>query len=138
MTKSSEPGKTLALVGAWLQLGPLLGMAVTIIGMMRAFQTMGETGVKDPSAISAAVGQVLVSTFAGLFVGLIGAVMILLAVFRSGYRAEWVFWLLIILGCLYLPAFPVGTMIGTSFLITAFMRRTEFLRSAQTVKGRSD
>ena len=49
---------------------PMLGLTGTVLGMIRAFSTIGSSGIGDPSALSAAIGEVLVATATGLFVAI--------------------------------------------------------------------
>jgi biopolymer transport protein ExbB len=47
---------------------PMIGLIGTVSGMIAAFDTLGTTGIGDPSALSHAIGEVLVATFSGLLV----------------------------------------------------------------------
>jgi len=130
ITVSRPKGHWLAMIGAWMQLAPVLGMIGTIFGMIRAFKGLRsdtESQVGDPSLLSSAIGEVLIATFVGMSIALIGAVLMLVAVFACRYRSPWLFWLFIVLGLLYLLAFPLGTLIGVVFLVVAFSKRMEFL-----------
>ncbi len=49
---------------------PMIGLTGTCVGMIKAFETMGTSGIGDPSGLSAAIGEVLVATAAGLFVAI--------------------------------------------------------------------
>ncbi len=49
-------------------ISPMLGLTGTVLGMIRAFSTLGHSGIGDPSALAAAIGEVLVATATGLFV----------------------------------------------------------------------
>jgi biopolymer transport protein ExbB len=49
---------------------PMLGLTGTVLGMIRAFATLGQSGIGDPSALAAAIGEVLVATATGLFVAI--------------------------------------------------------------------
>ena len=49
---------------------PMLGLTGTVTGMIRAFATLGSTGIGDPSKLSAAIGEVLVATASGLFIAI--------------------------------------------------------------------
>ncbi len=51
---------------------PMLGLTGTVLGMIRAFSTIGSSGIGDPSALAAAIGEVLVATATGLFVAIPG------------------------------------------------------------------
>lgn len=47
---------------------PMIGLVGTVTGMMRAFATLGASGVGDPSRLSGAIGEVLIATATGLAV----------------------------------------------------------------------
>jgi len=49
---------------------PMLGLTGTVLGMMRAFSTLGASGIGDPSTLAGAIGEVLVATATGLFVAI--------------------------------------------------------------------
>ena len=125
--EKSNRGKTLALTGAFLQLGPLVGLIGTTIGMLHAFKTLESSGTADPQRLSANISEVLITTAIGLGLSLLGLVLICLALFASRYRAPWFFWFLVIYGGILLFGFPVGTVIGIIILVFCAMRRHEFL-----------
>ncbi|HEX5176057.1 MAG TPA: MotA/TolQ/ExbB proton channel family protein [Chthoniobacteraceae bacterium] len=49
---------------------PMLGLTGTVTGMIRAFATLGASGIGDPSKLSAAIGEVLTATASGLFIAI--------------------------------------------------------------------
>ncbi|HEY8901668.1 MAG TPA: MotA/TolQ/ExbB proton channel family protein [Chthoniobacterales bacterium] len=49
---------------------PMIGLLGTVTGMIKAFATLGSTGIGDPSSLSAAIGEVLVATASGLFIAI--------------------------------------------------------------------
>lgn len=49
---------------------PMIGLVGTVTGMIKAFATLGTSGIGDPSKLSAAIGEVLVATASGLFVAI--------------------------------------------------------------------
>ena len=51
-------------------ISPMLGLTGTVLGMIRAFATLGQSGIGDPSALAAAIGEVLVATASGLFIAI--------------------------------------------------------------------
>ncbi|MES2594161.1 MAG: MotA/TolQ/ExbB proton channel family protein [Verrucomicrobiota bacterium] len=122
LTSSAGPGiqvTTLAKVGAWLQLAPVFGLVLTVLGMMKAFSTLGADGVGDPAQLSGAIGEVLISTAIGFAVGLIGFVLLGIAILGQGCRARWVkvlFWLAL------LPALQGAMMLG--MLLMSLLRGT--------------
>ena len=120
-------GRDLALVGAWLQVALVIAMVMTVGGMVRAFRVVGAAGVGDPAKLSEAIGEVLIFISVGVVVSLVGAVLMLVAVYSSGYRAQWLFWMLLGLGVVYALAFPVGTVVGAVLIITALAKNQELL-----------
>lgn len=47
---------------------PMIGLTGTVTGMMRAFATLGTSGVGDPAKLAGAIGEVLIATASGLFI----------------------------------------------------------------------
>lgn len=60
---------------------PMVGLTGTVVGMIKAFKTLGSSGAADPSKLSANISEVLVATGAGLFVAIPG--FVLYYVFRN-------------------------------------------------------
>ncbi len=86
----------LAKLGAWLQVLPVVGIIGTVLAMIHAFSTLSTDGVGDPSKLSAAIGEVLISTALGFFGGMIGSVILGGSVFVQRNQPRWVkviFWL---------------------------------------------
>ena len=130
MSKSAT-GRNLAISGIVCQLGPMFGLATSMIGMLRAFNELGSTGIGDPSHLSQAIGQTLMGTMLGMLVGLVGVVLLIVSVTACRYRAEWFFWFLVIYGALALTVFPIGTPFGIFFLVYCLNKRDEFLNRSQ-------
>jgi biopolymer transport protein ExbB len=49
---------------------PMMGLLGTVTGMIRAFSTLGASGIGDPSSLSGAIGEVLVATASGLIIAI--------------------------------------------------------------------
>lgn len=49
---------------------PMIGLTGTVTGMIKAFATLGSSGIGDPSSLSAAIGEVLVATASGLIIAI--------------------------------------------------------------------
>ena len=60
---------------------PMVGLTGTVMGMIKAFETLGSSGAADPSKLAGNISEVLVATGAGLFVAIPG--FILYYVFRN-------------------------------------------------------
>jgi len=125
--KLSALGKWLAIIGACMQVGTPIGLITTVIGMRRAFSVLGSSGVGDPTQLSAAIGDTLISTAIGLSVGLIGVILIAVSVLAFHFRTPWIFWVSIIVSIFFLLVFPIGTIMGIVILIYSIMHWKEFL-----------
>ncbi len=131
----NKPGRTLALTGAWFQLGPLFGLFGTIIGMLGAFQTMGSEGMGKPESLADDIGVALITTAIGLCIGLIGLILMLIAIFRFKYRAPWLFWFLMVWSILMLFNFPIGTVLGIGLLVYLITHKDEFEAKTEPPSG---
>lgn len=125
-------GKKLAITGAALQLGPILGLVGTIIGMISAFLTMGSAGMEQPEALADDIGFALITTAIGLCVGIVGLILMLVALFGSKYRAPWFFWFLMVWSVLWMLNIPVGTILGVGLLIYLITHKAEFNNQTQS------
>ena len=125
-TQHPNRGRSLAKIGAFLQLGPLIGLAATGIGMIHSFNTLEKANATDPRELAGKVGEVLIFTAIGFTLGLIGLAIIFTALFTTPYRSRWIFWLLLIEGMLLLLAFPVGTVLGVLICLYCLTHKAEF------------
>ncbi len=51
-------------------ISPMVGLTGTVLGMIKAFATLGQSGISDPSKLAGNIGEVLVATAAGLVVAI--------------------------------------------------------------------
>jgi biopolymer transport protein ExbB len=51
-------------------ISPMIGLLGTVIGMMGAFAVLGASGIKNPQALAARIGEVLMATASGLFIAI--------------------------------------------------------------------
>lgn len=129
-------GKKLAITGAILLLGgPLFGLMGTIIGMLSALQTMGSEGSENAEALAGNIGFSLITTTIGLCVGIVGGIMMLIALFAAKYRAPWFFWYYAAMSTLGLFNFPAGTILGSLMLVYLITHRKEFKNKARPESG---
>jgi len=49
---------------------PMIGLLGTVIGMMGAFKTLGESGMGDPKGLASKISEVLLATASGLFIAI--------------------------------------------------------------------
>jgi|GEM_PF-421997 len=121
----SSFAQILAIAGASLQISPLLGFAWIAVSMKKAFNALGSSGA-DVNALAAHIGEVVVATLISFFGSLIGLGIFFIALMKFRYRAPWCFTFLLISGCLYLLAFPIGTVAGILLIIYARRHKNEF------------
>jgi hypothetical protein len=69
----------------------------------------------------------LIWTLIGVGLGLVGVAFILVSLIKFRYRAEWLFWFLVIDGVVSLIVLPIGTVVGISFLVYGIANRAQFL-----------
>lgn len=60
---------------------PMIGLLGTVIGMMKAFATLGGSGISDPRKLASSIGEVLTATASGLFIAI--PAFILYYIFRN-------------------------------------------------------
>ncbi len=65
-----ELEKHLAILGTIATITPLLGLLGTVIGMIKVFSAITTVGVGDPQALAAGISEALITTAAGLSVGI--------------------------------------------------------------------
>jgi biopolymer transport protein ExbB len=49
---------------------PMIGLLGTVIGMIGAFAVLGSSGISNPQALAARIGEVLIATASGLFIAI--------------------------------------------------------------------
>jgi flagellar motor component MotA len=121
-----KKGRSLALWGAWLQLGPVFGLLGTVIGMIRAFSVIESEGAGSAELLAEHISLARTTTAIGIIPALVGLVLLLVALFSSKYRAPWFFWFMAIFSVLNLLAFPIGTVLGIIVLVHIIPRKEEF------------
>lgn len=63
-------GRYLNTLGTIASITPLLGLLGTVIGMIKVFTTITASGVGDPTILSGGISEALITTAAGLSVGI--------------------------------------------------------------------
>ncbi len=51
-------------------ISPMIGLLGTVIGMIGAFAVLGQSGIANPRALAASIGEVLLATASGLFIAI--------------------------------------------------------------------
>jgi len=122
---NKENGRKYALWGAWLQVGAVIGLIWTVIGMISSFQKVLPSGAALANEISNELTPVLFALVASF----IGAILLAVALFVKKYRAAWFFWFLLIYGILIAMNLGAGTVIGGLLIIYLIYKKDEFLES---------
>ena len=122
---NKENGRKYALWGAWLQVGAVIGLIWTVIGMISSFQKVLPSGAALANEISSELPPVLFALVASF----IGAILLAVALFVKKYRAAWFFWFLLIYGILIAMNYWEGTLIGGLLIFYLIYKKDEFLES---------
>lgn len=80
VTSYMKPIDYLSIIGAT---APMLGLLGTVSGMIKAFQTIGQVGMGDPSKLAGNIGEALVTTATGLIIAI--PAMLCYYFFRNGF-----------------------------------------------------
>ncbi len=130
-----ENGKQLALWGVILQFGFLIGIAGTVVGMLRAFAELSKNSEAQPEALASDISLALYTTAGGMVLSLIGAVLLLVALFGARYRAAWFKTAMWILAVLWLFSIPIGTILGIIVMLYLSKHSNEFTEPAPPPYG---
>ena len=120
-------GKHLAIWGIVLQAAPLVGISTTVVGMVRAFREIQTSDSTDAAALSGHIYLALIGTAVGLMLALVGAVLILIALWGTRYRAPWFYTALWVVSILWLLNIPIGTILGIVVIVYLLNHRQEFV-----------
>lgn len=89
----------MAIAGVVCQLGPMVGLVGSMIGVMGAYDTIGKNpGIENPAGLSESIGSAMVITAIGQIIGIVGLILVTVSVSACRYRAEWFFTFLVIYG----------------------------------------
>lgn len=67
ITQLMKPIDYLSIIGAT---SPMLGLLGTVMGMIKAFQTMGSQGMGKPEVLAGNIGEALITTATGLIIAI--------------------------------------------------------------------
>ncbi len=124
--RNPKSGRKFAIAGAWLQLGKVVGLITLVSAWTQTMKIISMRGAEDPAKMAEALSQAVRPAMIGSLTGLIGAILLFVALFAQKYRAKWFYWFMMIYSILSLIAFPVGTLIGIICLVYMTKRKEEF------------
>ena len=131
----NQKGKNIAIWGIALQLGTVVGLIGTIVGMVRAFR-LAESETAQPAALANDISIAVYTTAAGSLVALVGIILILVALFGARYRAPWFRTVLWVLSVLWLLSFPIGTGFGICVMVYLVTHNAEFTEQRNAADSR--
>ena len=118
--------RALPIVGSFFLAGPLFGLLGTIFGLIKAFSVLPD-GNANPAALAEKISLALMTTTYGVAFGLVGVILVSIALFRRTNREPWfykcvstlsIFW--------FIMFFPIGLIIGIYLLVSFHKRKNEF------------
>ena len=124
--QNPRTGLVLSVCGVALQIGIVVALLSIMPGLLSALSTLSASGIGDPASLVGAAGEVFSGAAVGLVLGLLGLVLLSVALVGSRYRAGWLFWFLSVYGIFLLVVVPVGTAFGIFFLVYIRTHRQEF------------
>lgn len=66
--------RNLGIIGTIAVIAPFVGLAGTVLGIIKAFQSISISGNSSPAVVAAGVSEALVTTFGGLVVAIIAVI----------------------------------------------------------------
>ena len=128
----SAKGKQLAIWGVVLQLGCPIGIAFSVVGMVRAFSEMSRSGkFYSPETLASNISLGLYASFIGGLISLVGAVLLSITLFGVKYRASWFRTAMWIISVLWLLNIPLGTILGIIVMVYLSNHKAEFVQLAE-------
>jgi len=135
-SKREQLGKALSVIGCILQSGIIIGIVISILKMVSAFQEITLYGAGDSKVMAGMISSALVSTVLGGVVAFPGLLINILALSISSYGSPWLFRALIVSSIFWMLAFPIGTILGVILLVTVLKKRKIYLNGLTNVKKR--
>ena len=77
---SSRAPYALIVTGGVLCVSPLIGLVVSVAGMIRAFSSLASSGPGTPEDLAPAIGSSMAAFFGGLVAGPMGLVLLVIGV----------------------------------------------------------
>ncbi len=121
-----QQGKSLAVLGVFLQLALVVCGTMSVNHLIVAFQRTAATSSSSPESLAAGVQQASVISNVGFVLGILGGGLILLTLFRFRYRARWYYGALWPCACVWLLMFPIGTILGIAMMVYLVNHKAEF------------
>ena len=113
----------LAITGVLLLTVPLFAGLRAVIPFLTAYQLLKNDANADTTVLTETISMLLMTMMYGTFLGIIGVLLVSLALFRNTNREPWFFWSVLTLAILWgLLLFPIG-LIPAIYLLVIFGRK---------------
>ncbi len=133
---SAKSGRGLAIVGVAFFTGPVWGKLVTVIAIMNAFGRLSSSREASPEALAKDVSSAQMGMLIGLGVGLVGGILMLVALCSLKNREKWFYWSAVAISIIWcLVAFPIGLVVGVPVAAIFVSKRAEFSEATVAQQG---
>jgi len=112
-----------------------IGLVGTVIGMLRGFAELAKNNEAQHEALASDISLALYATAGGMALSLIGAILLLVALFGAKYRATWFKTTMWILAALWLFSIPIGTILGIIVMVYLSKHSNEFTEPSPAPYG---
>ena len=129
-----QNGKSIAIIGAVLQLGIVISIVVTTWAMCGASaeaEASANNGAINIEALAKYISQALWGTAIGTTLSLSGAILLLVALIKIKFRAAWFHRSMWFFAMLWLLNIPIGTLLAIFAMIYLSKHKQEFMTQPQ-------
>lgn len=127
----NSKGKQLAIWGIVLQGGFLIGHVSAVVIVIRAFLRLSTSAPNQSEALASSVSVAVYIWIMVMLMFVVGAVLLMIALFKMKYRAPWFETAMWIVSALWLFGFPIGTVLGIIGMIYLKMHGAEFSKQVE-------
>ena len=100
---------------------------MVLVDLCRVFYQLRKNGGADPSQLAAEISSAIGPVGIAALPGIVGYVLVVIALTRSRYREGWFFVVLVILSIFLMISYmPIGFLAGIVLLLMVLRRRSEF------------
>ena len=125
--------KLLAFIGLFLLIIPWLCSAGALLGLSNLIGGIRSGDVGDAAAKSLLTMLLNSYALAGLS-AMIGIMFLGFAVDGGEYRPRWLFWVLLMLGIVWLPLYAAGTMLGIALILYTLTNYRKFYQDPENAR----
>ena len=121
-------GKTFAILGTAFQVAPVSWFLIYLSLLVKGFFRFIKNPTPDFGQVFSIYTNALLAVSICFAIGILGLILLLIALLKHRYRAEWFFWFLVLYGFMLFGIFPIlGIIVGLFLIIYCLTNRREFL-----------